>query len=138
MFRKDYIMRMAEEFGKFLGAVFGLKHEGKWAELEEFINTSAKKYTNIEIELAEGLENDNLVENLKNHHQLNEANLKMLADLLYEKGIGYGHLFKETESGNSFLKALIIYEHVKNNSMESDFSLDMHFKMEALKQLLNK
>jgi hypothetical protein len=129
---------MAEEFGKFIGILLGLKSEGKWAELEQVINTSSKKYTNIEIELAEQLENENLVENLINNHQLNESNLKMLADLLYEKGIGYGKLFRETESGNSFFKALVIYEHVKNNSNDSDFSLDMHFKMEALRQLLNK
>ncbi len=130
-------MRQYEEFGKFLGIVLGLKKEEKWLDLTALINTSALKYTKIEIEDAEKLKNAGLIETLTQKHGLEESNLKILADLLYEKGIGYSKLFKEKEANNNFEKAQIIYQDIKNSSLEVDFSLDMHFKLTALKQLLN-
>ncbi|HWY11270.1 MAG TPA: hypothetical protein VN026_08095 [Bacteroidia bacterium] len=138
MFRKDLLVRQFEEFGKFLAVVFGLKKDNKWPELEGLINTSAFKYTNIEIKEAEKLENVDLIETLTQKHSLKEPNLKMLADLLYEKGIGYSKQFKEEEANNDFEKAFIIYEFIQANSLEIDFSLDMHFKLTALKQLLRR
>lgn len=131
-------MRQYEEFGKFLGIVLGLKNDSKFTELEELINTSAYKYTNIEIGIAEKLPNKDLIQLLTENYELKEANLKMLGDLLYEKGIGYSKQFKEDEAENAFTKALLIFEFVKENSLESDFSLDMHFKINSLKQMLSK
>ncbi|MBK7668804.1 MAG: hypothetical protein IPJ32_16585 [Sphingobacteriaceae bacterium] len=138
MFRKDYIMRQYEEFGKFLAIVLGFKADSKFAELEELINTSAFKYTNIEVEIAEKLPNKDFIQLLTENYELKEANLKMLGDLLYEKGIGYSKQLKEKEAENAFQKTLLIFEFIKETSLESDFSLDMHFKMNSLKQMLNK
>jgi hypothetical protein len=138
MFRKDYIMRQYEEFGKFLAIVLGFKAESKFFEMEELINTSAFKYTNIEVEIAEKLPNKDFIQLLTENYELKEANLKMLGDLLYEKGIGYSKQLKEKEAENAFQKTLLIFEYIKENSLESDFSLDMHFKMNSLKQMLSK
>lgn len=138
MLRKDYIVRQFEEFGKFLAIVIGLKTDAKFIEMEELINTSALKFTNVEIKIAEGLPNKDLIQLLTENYELKEANLKMLGDLLYEKGIGYSKLFKEDEAENTFQKALLIFEFIKENSLEIDFSLDMHFKINSLKQLLSK
>lgn len=138
MLRKDYIVRQFEEFGKFLAIVIGLKTDAKFIEMEELINTSALKFTNVEIKIAEGLPNKDLIQLLTENYELKEANLKMLGDLLYEKGIGYSKQFKEDEAENAFQKALLIFEFIKENSLEIDFSLDMHFKINSLKQLLSK
>lgn len=138
MFRKDYIMRQYEEFGKFLAIVLGFKANQQFTELEELINTSAFKYTNIEVEIAEKLPNKDFIQLLTENYELKEANLKMLGDLLYEKGIGYSKQLKEKEAENAFQKTLLIFEFIKETSLESDFSLDMHFKMNSLKQMLNK
>lgn len=129
-------MRQYEEFGKFLAIVLGFKANQQFTELEELINTSAFKYTNIEIEIAERLPDKDLIRLLTENYDLKEANLKMLGDLLYEKGIGYSKLFKEKEAENAFKKALIIFEYIRENSLESDFSLDMHFKINSMKQML--
>ena len=138
MLRKDYIVRQFEEFGKFLGIVFGLKTNRQFTELEELINTSALKFTGIEIETAEDLPDENLIDTLTGNHQLKEPGLKMLADLLYEKGMAYNKQFKEEKANNALRKALIIFEFIKENSLEIDFSLDMHFKITSLRQILNK
>ncbi len=126
MLKKDLIVRQFEEFGKFLAVVFGLKKDNKWPELEEMINTSAFKYTNIEIEEAEKLENSDLIETLTQKYSLKEPNLKMLADLLYEKGMGFSKQFKEQQANNNFEKALIIYQYIQANSLEIVFSPVMH------------
>jgi hypothetical protein len=136
MLRKDLLVRQFEEFGKFLGILYGLKGEYKWLELQELINTSSHKYTSVEIDYVEKLNNGNLIEELTQKKELKESQLKMLADLLYEKGISYTKLLKEEEGRNVFTKAQTIYTYIKNNSLEIDFSLDMHFKMKAIEQLL--
>jgi hypothetical protein len=137
MYRKDYIQRQFEEFGVFLAKLFGLKKEKQWNELEQLVNSEGKAFTSIDIKEVEGISNDALVQTLTETNQLKEAQLKMLADLLYEKGLFYTEMIMPDESETAFRKALLIYEFIKANSLEIDFSLDMHFKMEAIIQLLN-
>ena len=137
MHRKDLIVRQFEEFGKFLAILFGMKSEYRWPELEKLINESSQKYTSLEINHVEKLNNTNLIQHLTEEKQLKETQLKMLGDLLYEKGIAYTKLLQEEAGRNAFVKAQFIFSHIKNNSLEIDFSLDMHFKMEAIEQLLN-
>ncbi len=137
MLRKDFLVRQFEEFGKFLGIVFGLKNNQKWAELEELINSNSEKFTSLKIAAVEKIANEDLIENLTSTHKLNEAQLQMLADLLYEKGIAYLKQFKEEEANLLLGKALLIYSYVKENALDSDFSLDRHFKMQTIEQLLS-
>ncbi len=137
MLRKDYIQRKFEEFGKFLALLMGFKNNSQWLELEKEINENSQKFTGIEIEVAEGLKDSDFIQELTLKRELKEDQLKMLGDLLYEKGINYTQIFKEDESKNAFSKALVIYNHIKSNSLETDFSLDMHYKIKAIQQILN-
>lgn len=138
MFRKDYIVRQAEEFGKFLAILMSLRKAGNLEEFNKLMTESAKKFTFLEVEAAENLKNENLLETLIAEHRLKEQNLKMLADLLYEKGMVYTASFNAEAATNAFEKTLLIYSYISENALESDFSLDMHFKIASLKQLLNK
>lgn len=136
MLRKDYIMRMYEEFGKFLGTLFGLRKMGNWVELEEVIKTSAQKYTLVELQFAEDLETKGLPQYLLKNHNLNSENIKMLGDLLYEKGLMYLATDRANEANNAFQKVFVLYTYVQQNALESDFSLDMHNKLSNVKDLL--
>lgn len=136
MFRKDYIIRMTEEFGKFLGMLYGLKKQKGWAEVEQLIKTAAQKYTRTEIEFAEAINNDVFVEKLLSEHNLNNENLQMLANLLYEKGLMYEATGRMDKRTNAFKKALTLFNYIHTTSLDSDFSLDMHYKMNNLKELL--
>ena len=138
MIRKDLLVRQFEEFGKFLAILFGMKSNYRWLELEKLIDESSQKYTSLEINFVEKLKDDSLMHYLVVEKKLKEVQLKMLGDLLYEKGIAYTKMFKEEEGRNAFIKSQIIFTYIKNNSLEIDFSLDMHFKMEAIEQLINK
>lgn len=136
MFRKDYMQRRFEEFGKFLALLMGLKNQKQWEQLERQINESASKFTAVEISLVEKINDDHLISELADAKQLKEEQLKMLADLLYEKGIAYMKLLGENEARNAFTKALLLYDYVQSVSLETDFSLDMHFKIKSIRQLL--
>lgn len=138
MLRKDYIVRQAEEFGKFLATLMGLRKAGSWEEFNKLINETAAKFTFLEVEAAENMEDHDFIEALIARHKLKEPNLKMLADMLYEKGMAYTSGSNETEAKNAFGKALQIYSYISENALDTDFSLDMHFKIASLKQLLNK
>lgn len=136
MLRKDYIIRLTEEFGKFIGAIISLKKQNKWDELEQLINNSAKKYTNLEIAYVEQLPDENLPASLLKELNLNLENLKMLADLLYEKGISYSKKNKESSALNAYKKSFIIFRYINLKSLDSDYSLDMHYKMKILEELV--
>lgn len=136
MLRKDYIIRLTEEFGKFIGVLFGLKNQNKWDELEKLINESAQKYTGVEIAVVERIPDEVLVDTLIKNHNLSIDNMKMLGDLLYEKGFFYSNGALVKEAQNVFYKALLLFRYVKINALDSDFSLDMHYKMSRLEQVL--
>jgi hypothetical protein len=136
MLRKDYIQRKFEEFGKFLALLMGFKQNNQWAELERQINENSQKFSGVEIGAIEMISDPVLLIELTQVRDLKEEQLKVLGDLLYEKGLAYTNLQKPFEAKNAFIKAKAIYLHIQTNSLEVDFSLDMHFKLKAIEQLL--
>lgn len=136
MLRKDYIMRLYEEFGKFLGVVFGLRKANKWEELSELIKHSAQKYTGIEVEFVEAMETEGIIEKLLKEHHLTTENFKMLGDLLYEKALMYMATDRSEAATRTLQKVFLLFNHVKNDALDSDFSLDMHYKLKNTKELL--
>lgn len=137
MLRKDFIVRQAEEFGKFLGILLALRKNGNWHELDALIRTSASKYTSVEVELTESFSDENFAQDLIKEYQLNGENLKMLGDLLYEKALFYLENNNSDKAKNALTKAFILFNHVKNNALDSEFSLDMHYKMQTIKSMLS-
>lgn len=127
---------MTEEFGKFLGILYGLKKRKEWEEVELLLKTETQKFTRAEIEFAEGMNDGCFIEQLINEHNLNNENLQMLANLLYEKGCMYEVTGRADRSSNVFKKALMLYNYIHTTSLDSDFSLDRHYKMNHLRNLL--
>jgi hypothetical protein len=137
MLRKDYIQRKFEEFGKFLALLMSFKQNHQWQELEKQINENSQRFSGVEINAIEMISDPALLLELTQARTLKEEQLKILGDLLYEKGLAYTNQQKEIEAKNAFVKAKAIYLHIQTNSLEVDFSLDMHFKLKAIQQLLH-
>lgn len=135
MLKRDYLVKQFEEFGRVIGVILGLKKDGKFSGLSELINESVKKYTAIEIEYVESLANENLIEILTEEKKLTDEQLKMLADLLFEKGNYYSATnTTDTKSTNCYKKSLVIYTFLKAHATLS-YSLDMHYKLEILEKM---
>lgn len=135
MLRRDYIVRQFEEFGKVLAMLLGLKKDGNFPELLKQIEESAKKFTSTEINFAETLDDNKLLDVLIVTKELNDEQLKMLADLLYEKAEYHLKAQRnqtfETDAANCYKKAYIIYQFLKERAT-LPYSLDMHYKIEVL------
>lgn len=136
MLKRDYLVKQFEDFGKVLGVLLGLKRDENFDELNTLINTTALKFTQTEIAFVETLENTNLINVLAQDKKLTDEQLKMLGDLLYEKGDYYAKTMNnsDTEAMNCFAKAKIIYTFLQTHST-LNFSLDMHYKLEVLDKL---
>lgn len=139
MLKRDYLVKQFEEFGKVLGVLLGLKKDGKYDELESLINTTALKFTELEIKDIECYENETLISILTENKKLSDEQLKMLGDLLYEKGDYYlrENKLDEEKRENCFYKTQLIYRFLATHST-LNFSLDMHYKMQVLDKLLTK
>ena len=135
MYRRDYFVKQIEEFGKVLAAILRLKKDGLFSEMNDLIREASQKYTSTEITYVESLENDSLVETLSNDKKLNDDQLKMIADLLFEKAEAYlKSNSPKAESDNCYKKSFLIYSFLKAHST-LNYSLDMHYKLEILSKM---
>jgi hypothetical protein len=135
MLKRDYLVKQFEEFGKVMAILLGLKKEGLFPELSDAIDESLKKHTALEIKYVESIANETLLETLTQEKKLNDEQLKMLADLVYEKGEYYASMNSTEEtSNNCYKKAHLIYLFLKENAT-LNYSLDMHYKLEILSKI---
>ncbi len=135
MLKRDYLVKQFEEFGKVMAVILGLKRDGYFPELLNEIEKSLQKYTTLEIEFVESLPNKSLIETLTQEKKLNDEQLKILADLIYEKAEYYLSTNSPKESStNCYKKAYLIYLFLKNNAT-LNYSLDMHYKLDILKNM---
>ena len=131
MHKRDYLVKQFEEFGKVMAVIFGLKKDGNYPDFLSLIDESAQKYTQTEILFVESLNDKTLIESLTTDKKLNDEQLKMLADLIYEKAEYYLSQSNEEAATNCYKKAYSIYLFLKENATLT-YSLDMHYKLEIL------
>lgn len=135
MLKRDYLVKQFEEFGKVMAVLLGLKRDGKFSELSSLIVDSAIKYTSTEIDFVETLKNDELVSILTEEKKLSDEQLKMLADLLFEKASYYStNNSDELQSDNCYKKSYLLYSFLKEHAT-LNYSLDMHYKLEVLEKM---
>ena len=136
MLKRDYLVKQFEEFGNVIAKLIKLKREGKFFELNALIDDSLIKYTSIEIKFVKSLNNNELISTLTNEKKLSDEQLKILADLLYEKGEFYAKfLEQQSESINYYKKSYLIYRFIKDNAT-LNYSLDLHYKLEILSNMI--
>lgn len=135
MIQRDYIMRMIEEFGKFLSAIVGLKREGKYEDALGKIDDVYEGMIDLDTKILKSVDSKELLDFLQNEKQFNNQYLKMIAELLFEEGQIY------LESGDP-ISAQNVLEKTKvliNYLMESDatFSFDWYEKLSVIENALS-
>ena len=135
MHKRDYLVKQIEEFAKVMSILLGLKRDENYPKLSELISESVKKYTQTELEFVESIEDDQLITILTDEKKLNDEQLKMLADLMYEKAEYYLNKSQELEATHCYKKAYSIYLFLKENATLT-YSLDMHYKIEVLSKMV--
>ena len=135
MIRRDYIMRMIEEFGKFLSAIVGLKREGNFEDALEKIDNVYEGMLDLDPKILKSVDALELLDFLQNEKKFNNQYVKMIAELLFEEGQIY------LESGDP-ISARNVLEKAKaliNYLMESDttFSFDWYEKLTVIENALS-
>jgi hypothetical protein len=138
MLRKDYLVRQFEEFGKFMAIILGFRQQLQWTEHEEKIREALKQFTALEILVIEDLPNDQFFERLNQNGQLNDEQLKMVADLLFEKSYYYLNQNESIHAHNVLSKAGIVYKYITEAGTGTSFDLDTHFKLKNIETILKQ
>ena len=134
MHKRDYLVKQFEEFGKVMAVLLGLKRDRSFPDILSTIEEASKKYTSTEINFVETIENENLIDVLISQNKLNDEQMKILADLLYEKADYYLNQSLDLEATNCYQKTYSIYLFLKEHATLT-YSLDMHYKIELLSKM---
>lgn len=135
MQKKDFIVRQLEEFGKVMGIILGFKKQKEWDKFDQELSEAALKFTGIELNTIEKMDDAAFESQVLNREGLSLDQKKILADLLFEKM--NRALDQEDQAGYLRLKnrCLIFYTHIRENFTENEFDLNVHYKLEFLKNM---
>ena len=135
MYKKDYLQRQFEEFGKVLATILSLKKQNDWENFQKEINEAAKKFTSFEIDDIENLNEEGFIKEIISSSTLLFDQKKIIADLLFEKLDFYQAFDKKDRYQNLKTKCFILYEQLSNNQTENEFNLGIHYRLELLKKI---
>ncbi|MBA3681491.1 MAG: hypothetical protein H0W73_10060 [Bacteroidetes bacterium] len=134
MLKKDFLVRQMEEFGKVMAVILGFKKQQDWDKFEEEMQAASLKFTTLEIKEVEALDETEYSKQILNHPTLTQDQLKILADLLFERMNFYSVKNDEVNYINLRSKCISLYTHIQNNFSENEFDMNVHYKLEMLKK----
>lgn len=132
MLRKDYILRQLEEFGKVMALILNYKKLQDWDKFENEINATSIKFTSIEINKLEKFNEADFKKEILNNTTLTQDQLKILADLLFEKLNFYAQKNDTMSYNNLKVKCVLLYKHIQNQLTQNEFDLNVYYKLEIL------
>jgi hypothetical protein len=135
MVRRDYIMRMVEEFGKYLAAIVGLKLDGKPEEALKKIDTVYEGMIDLDPKALKSLSIDELLGYLQIEKKFNNHYLKMIAELLYEEGLIYSEIGDPISARNVLEKSKLLINYLIEE--DSTFSIDWYEKLGIIDNTLS-
>lgn len=133
MFKKDYLIKQFEEFGKVLAAILKFKKEGDFDQFEQEIALCFKEFTEKDLKQVESLSAEQFEKEILNDMNLSFSRKKIIAAVLFEKMSLYEHLELSEQSENVKRKCLLLYQHIQDNSTENEYDLDVHYKLTYLR-----
>ena len=134
MIRKDYILRIVEEFAKFLAAIVGLKREGKFDEALKKIDQVYNGMIDLDPIILKSIDQDELMDFLLNEKKFNLHYLKMIAELLFEEGQIYAENGDPVSARNVLEKARILINYLMEN--DPTFSFDWYEKISVIDSII--
>jgi hypothetical protein len=135
MIRKDYILRMVQEFAKFLAKIIGLKMDGKLDEALKEIDNVYKGMIDLDPIVLKSLGPEEVLDFLLKEKKYNNHHIKMIAELLFEEGQIYVENGDPISARNVMEKAKILINYL----MESDstFSFDWYEKISVIDEVMS-
>lgn len=134
MINKDYILRMAERFGRYLAIILRLRKYNKHEEALLYIDELLLQTTGLTTGFINSASEEMLLNLISPLGVLNVEKCLWMALLLQQEGDIYEELEKSNESYYRYLKALhLLLEVQPGHSDVKDFDINM-----AIEDILNK
>ena len=134
MINKDYILRMAERFGRYLAIILRLREYNKQEEALLYIDELFLQTTGLTTGFINSASEEMLLNLISPLGVLNVEKCLWMAVLLQQEGDIYVELGKSNESYYRYLKALHLFlEVASHNSDVKDIDITM-----AIEDILNK
>ena len=134
--RRDYLLRIIDEFFKFLSKILKLKGAKEYQQAFALIEETSQ--TLLHLQLSEFLDNQEPILNMVSNKSLNLDQIEILAELLKVKADIDLELNNNFSAINSYVKSLDLFEHIQSSS--KNFSLaridkikDINFTLTSLK-----
>lgn len=136
MYRKDYMVRQLEEFGKVLAAIISFRKNRDRFSAEKEIQQAVSRFTGLELEFVKSLSLEEMNHYLSHSVSLNQDQLKILADLLFEDYFIHSSDVSAEIEVACLNKILALYEMHQNQLTQNEFNLEVHYKIGTVRKLL--
>ena len=130
--RKDYIQRQFEEFGKVMAVILSFKRDNDWEKFEEEISMALQKFTQLEMNYVETLNEADFNHNVLIDSKLLPNQKRIIADLLFEKLNLYLAKNEKENYLNLKQKCIFLYTFIQENFTQNEFDIDVHYKLAFL------
>jgi len=131
---KDFLMRQFNQLGVVLAKILGFKEKGKFEEAQQVIDNTLTDFGLKKLDVYLKIDVKTLVTELIAYHKLNTDQIKALAELFYEKGDIFNELSEINLSQDSYIRALILFDHITKT--EKVFSFEREEKINKIKSIL--
>ena len=133
MYKKDYIQRQFEDFGKVLASLLQLRRAKNWEEFEKEISNAFVNFIPVAENEVEKMDTRSFKDKVVNSNDLPFRIKKILASLLFEKMNAALESNNEQRYRTLHEKCLMLYEKIQNDQTENEFDLDVHYKLKMLR-----
>ena len=137
MEQHDYLKKQIDTLGmvlrELISQIIGLGNKGENSQGIEITNMTLQNELDIDIESLILIPVDKFLDTLLSKKQLDNVNLELLADTLFE----YADNLLESDNSTKkllFEKVLLIYNYIDNE--DTVFSFDRHLKVERINNSL--
>ncbi len=109
MINRDYILRLAEQFGRELSIILGLRERNKYEDALIYIDNLLLKNTGLTLRFIDALSEDALIEALSPLGHLNVSSCLTAAILLDAEGDVYEDMGRPNDSYYRYSKSLYLF-----------------------------
>lgn len=136
MIKKDFILRMVEEFARFLAAITKLRLEGELDKALQKIEDVFNGMIKIDPKLIKSMSVDEMMDFLLKEKKFDNHYLKMIAELLFEEGLIYVENGDPVTLRIVFDRAKIIIDYLMEH--DSTYSFDWFEKLSVIDEALKE
>jgi hypothetical protein len=132
MYKKDYLQRQFEAFGKALAMLYRLRKDKELKTHEIELLAAFATFTPYSLEQIEGSDQKEFERIIAADSSLTSEKLHNLADLVFEKFNLYMETGESTKANIMGLKSKFLYALLQNNLTENEFNLEVHYRLNLL------